>query len=336
MAGRLRCARARVLPALLGALALTAGASALGRNLNASQLPPAGAPGAPVVAQAPALGGPVVTAVAAGDIACDPAAPDFHGGQGSATVCHQAATADLIAALHPDAVLALGDNQYEDGALAKFMASYDATWGRFRAITRPIVGNHEYLTPDAAGYFAYFGAAAGDPDKGYYSYDLGAWHVVALNSECSHVGGCGRGSPQERWLRADLAAHPSRCTLAYWHEPRYASGPEWDNANTTALWQALYDNGAELVLSGHAHDYERFAPQDAHWNLDPARGVVQLVVGTGGANHTPIGYVRPNSLVHDDVAFGVLLLTLEPDGYTWRFVPEPGQTFIDGGSARCH
>lgn len=323
--------------ALLGALALSAGGPALGTALRAPQPPPAGAATTSVSAQAPAsVGGPVVTVVAAGDIACDPNEHDYHGGAGTTTVCHQAGTAALISLLHPDAVLALGDNQYENGALDDFLRSYGASWGRFKGITHPAVGNHEYLTPNASGYFSYFGTAAGDPAKGYYSYDLGAWHIVVLNSECSHAGGCKAGSPQERWLRADLAAHPTRCTLAYWHEPRFGSGKQGINVRVTPLWQALYDSGAEVVLSGHVHDYERFAPQDAHGNLDRQHGVVQFVVGTGGANHTPIRHAIANSVVHNDTAFGVLQLTLEPDGYAWRFVPEPGQTFTDSGSARCH
>src|SRR5207245_4759418 len=136
--------------------------------------------------------------------------------------------ADLLMALHPDVVLDLGDNAYGSGSLTQYQDSYDPSWGRLKAVTRPVPGNHEYLTHGAAGYFAYFGAAAGDPTAGYYSYDVGAWHMVALNSNCSAVGGCQQGSAQESWLRADLAAHPAACTLAYWHQPRFSSGEHGD------------------------------------------------------------------------------------------------------------
>ena len=167
------------------------------------------------------------------------------------------------------AVLLLGDIQYEDGAYSKFLASYDPSWGRVKSITKPAPGNHEYQSGSAADYYRYFGAAAGDPAKGYYSYDLGGWHLVALNSNCSFVGGCGAGSPQEQWLRADLAAHPASCTLAYWHHPRFSSGAHGSDATYTAFWQALYDANAEVVLVGHDHDYERFAPQTSERRARP-------------------------------------------------------------------
>jgi len=170
---------------------------------------------------------PVVAAV--GDIACDPANPSYNGGDGTATACRMKATSDLLVGGGWSAVLLLGDNQYEDGALARYQASYDPTWGRVKGLTYPAPGNHEYGTPGAAGYFAYFGAAAGDPARGYYSFDLGAWHLVVLNSNCAAVSGCGPGSAQEQWLAADLAAHPGRCTLAYWHHPRFSSGQHGDD-----------------------------------------------------------------------------------------------------------
>lgn len=203
--------------------------------------------------------GAAADVVAAGDIACDPASSSFNGGAGTSSSCKQGATSDLILSLAPDAVLTLGDNQYEDGALTKYNQSYHPSWGRVKAITYPSAGNHEYRTAGAAGYFDYFGAAAGDRAKGYYSFDIGAWHLIALNSNCSKVGGCGAGSPQEQWLRADLAAHPAQCTLAYWHHPRFSSE---SNATSSvgAFWSALYAFDADLVLNGHSHIYERFAP----------------------------------------------------------------------------
>jgi len=232
-------------------------------------------------------------------------------------------------------VVTLGDNAYESGTAAEFANCYDPSWGQQKARTRPATGNHEYLTAGAAGYFGYFGAAAGDPAKGYYSYDLGTWHLVALNSNCAPVGGCGVGSAQEQWLRADLAAHPAACTLAYWHHPRFSSGQHGSDPAYTALWQALYDAHADVVLNGHDHDYERFAPQDPAGAYDPLRGLREFVVGTGGKNHYTFTTVRPNSEVRNSDTFGVLQLTLHATGYDWRFLPEAGKTFTDAGTATC-
>jgi uncharacterized repeat protein (TIGR01451 family) len=205
-----------------------------------------------------------------------------------------------------------------------------------KPLIHPAVGNHEYLTAGAAGYFQYFGAAAGDPTQGYYSFDIGSWHLIALNSNCSKVGGCGPGSPQETWLRRDLEAHPADCTLAYWHHPRFSSGEHGSFVSTQPLWQALYDAGTELVLSGHDHDYERFAPQTAAGVADAGRGIRQFVVGTGGRNRYALGPAIANSEARDATTFGVLELTLHPAGYDWRFVPEAGGGFADAGSASCH
>lgn len=277
---------------------------------------------------------PVIAA--AGDIACDPGDPNYNAGSGTATACRMKATSDLLVAVPPDAVLVLGDDQYEDGALAKFQASYDATWGRVKAITRPVAGNHEYGTPNAAGYFSYFGGAAGDPAKGWYSFDLGAWHLVVLNSSCGAVGGCGTGSPQIAWLAADLAAHPNVCTLAAWHQPRFSSGAHGDDPAFDAIWRTLYDAGADVVLNGHDHDYERFDPQDPDAVADGVRGIRAFVVGTGGKNQTAFGTIRANSAVRSSGAFGVLTLTLHPSGYDWNFVPAAGGSFTDSGSGACH
>ncbi|HEX3530257.1 MAG TPA: metallophosphoesterase [Thermoanaerobaculia bacterium] len=279
---------------------------------------------------------PSAVIAAAGDIACDPADANFNGGAGMAAGCHMKATSDLLVGAGYDAVLLLGDNQYEDGALAKYQASYDPSWGRLKAITRPAPGNHEYITPGAAGYYAYFGAAAGDPAKGWGSFDLGGWHFITLNSNCAAIGGCGPGSPQEQWLANDLAAHPGVCTLAYWHHPRFSSGPHGSDATFQTLWDDLYAAGADVVLNGHDHIYERFAPQTPAGAADPARGIRQFVVGTGGKNHTSIVQVQPNSEVRDAATFGVLELTLYPNGYAWRFRTEAGQTFTDSGIGLCH
>jgi hypothetical protein len=282
-----------------------------------------------------------VTVMAVGDIACDPANPDFHGGQGAAKYCQQKATSDLVAQGNPDAVLALGDNQYEDATLAAFEQSYDPTWGRFKGITYPVLGNHEYQTPGAAGYFAYFGALARNIPGGYYSFNVGAWHFIALNSECTEpgVGGCGVGSSQERWLLSDLAATRNLCTLAYWHEPRFTSGRNLNHPALQALWDDLYAFGAEIVLNGHDHIYERFAPQDPQQRLD-SRGIREIIAGGGGNNHQPAyGIIQPNSLVRDNTTYGVLKLTLRPDSYDWQYLPAKhagNGTFTDSGTGTCH
>lgn len=275
-----------------------------------------------------------VTVVAVGDIACDPADSAYNGGAGTSTRCRMRATSDLALSLSPAAVLLLGDNQYEDATLAKYQASYDPTWGRLKAVTHPIPGNHEYLTPGAAGYYGYFGAAAGDPAKGWSSFDLGGWHLVGLNSNCSAVGGCGAASTQGQWLAADLEANPGVCTLAYWHHPRFSSGPHGDDATTADFWTRLQAAGADLVLVGHDHGYERFAPQSAFGIAGPA-GIREFVVGTGGKNHTSVATVRANSEVRNYSAFGVLELKLWPNGYQWRFVDVDGST-LDSGQGLCH
>lgn len=285
----------------------------------------------------PALAQSPVKVVAAGDLACDPADASYNGGYGTATACRMRATSDLALALAPAAVLVLGDNQYEDGALAKYQASYAPSWGRLAAITHPVPGNHEYVTAGAAGYFGWFGAAAGDPAKGYSSFDLGGaggWHLIALNSNCTVVGGCGAGSPEEQWLAADLAAHPGVCTLAYWHHPRFSSGPHGDDPITQAFWNDLQAARADVVLNGHDHIYERFAPQSPAGAADPD-GVREFVVGTGGKNLTSVVTVRANSEVRRADTFGVLELTLHPNGYEWRFVAVDG-TVVDSGVGLCH
>lgn len=278
--------------------------------------------------------GPVVAA--AGDIACDPADSNFNGGAGRGNACRMKATSDLLVGMDLGGVLVLGDNQYEDGALAKFRQSYDPTWGRLKSITRPAVGNHEYLLPNASGYFSYFGTAAGDPQKGYYSYELGTWHLIALNSNCASVGGCRAGSPQELWLKADLASNPAACTLAYWHHPRFSSGLHGSDAAYDAFWRDLYEAGTDVVLVGHDHDYERFAPQDPNGVADPVRGIRQFVVGTGGRSHYWFKGIQPNSEVRDWNTFGVLVMTLRSLGYDWRFIPESGRSFSDSGRGFCH
>ncbi|MFC6079835.1 CBM96 family carbohydrate-binding protein [Sphaerisporangium aureirubrum] len=246
------------------------------------------------------------------------------------------ATAKLLDDI-PGTVFTTGDDAYPDGSADDFADFYAPTWGRHKARTRPVPGNHEYRTTGAAGYFGYFGPAAGEPGKGYYSYDLGDWHVVALNSNCSEVGGCDAGSPQEQWLRSDLAASAKPCTIAYWHHPRFTSGANHaPDRSVGPLVRALYDNDAEVVVTGHNHQYERFAPMNPRGGLDEARGIRHFVVGTGGATFYGFGTIQPNSEVRDSDTFGVLKLTLHPGSYTWEFVPQAGKTFTDDGTTSCH
>lgn len=274
-----------------------------------------------------AVFGQTVTVAAAGDIACSPFDTV------SAERCQMAATAELIASRHVDAVLALGDLQYPQGNSADFAASYEKSWGRFKEITYPVPGNHEYYLYQAQGYYRYFGGQARPKHHGYYSFDLGAWHVVALNSNCFWVGGCGEDSEQVAWLRRDLKAHPSRCTLAFWHHPRFSSGTHGSDDTYSAFWSTLNEAGADLVLSAHDHLYERFSPQLGDGTLSD-EGIPQFVVGTGGKSFYEQGERRPNSLTLVQKRFGVLFLTLEPKAYRWSFRVTPGET-IDAGVKQC-
>jgi acid phosphatase type 7 len=297
-------------------------------------------------ATAVAGGDPVVAA--AGDYGCDPLSPSYNNLDGTASggECQQKATSNLLTNGNFSAVLALGDQHY-CGSLPEYQQAYDPTWGRVKSITHPIPGNHEYLTSGgstptigcdssnagAAGYFNYFGSAAGTPGQGWYSFDMGTWHLIALNSNCSDVGGCIPTSPQGVWLAADLAAHANQCILAYWHIPLFSSGGRAAQ-NGYWLWKQLYAAHADVVLDGHDHIYERFDPQDASGVADP-NGIREFIVGTGGANHTSIATVAANSVVRDTTTFGVLALTLHAGSYDWTFEPAVG-TFTDSGSATCH
>jgi acid phosphatase type 7 len=245
------------------------------------------------------------------------------------------ATANLLDGLD-GTVATLGDNAYNAGTRSEFANCYDPSWGRHKNRTRPAAGNHEYGTPGAAGYFNYFGTAAGDPSEGYYSYDLGTWHIVVLNSNCSKIGGCDADSPQYSWLKADLEAHPTDCTLAYWHHPLFSSADHGNNSVTKPLWQLLEGIGAELVLTGHDHDYERFAPQTADGVADPENGIREFVVGTGGKSHYAFESVQPNSEVRYNDGYGVLRLVLSDGSYSWEFISEAGKSFTDTGTGTCH
>lgn len=261
-----------------------------------------------------------VTLVGAGDIA-DCATP------------WDEATADLLDGI-PGIVFTAGDNVYEEGTAEEYADCYGPSWGRHKDRTYPAIGNHEYHTPDAAPHFEYFGAAAGQPDKGYYSYEAGAWKVIVLNSNAGRVP-VDEASQQEQWLRDELEASDHACTIAYWHHPRFSSGVYGDDDRFDAFWQALYEYGTELVVVGHEHHYERFAPLNPAGELDPAAGIRQIIAGTGGRYLRPTGAPRTGSEVRNSETFGVLKLILRYDSYDWEFVPVAGQTFTDAGSGVC-
>jgi hypothetical protein len=267
--------------------------------------------------------------VGAGDIA------------GCSSLAGAAATAKLIEQI-PGTVFVAGDLAYDRGTVEEFSKCYDTTWGKFKDRTRPAPGNHEYNSAGGLGYFAYWGERAGPPGKGYYSYDLGNWHVVALNTNCNApgVGGCGAGSEQEKWLKKDLEEHPKSCIVAYGHHALYSSGLLKRHAihpELRDLWRDLYAAHADLMLTGHEHSYERFAAQDPDGHLDPRNGIREIVVGTGGRSHVPLGLAMPNSEVRNSDSFGVLKLTLSPGNYAWEFIPVNGEEgFHDSGSGTCH
>ncbi len=316
---------------------------------NPTSTPIPGAPTPTPTQVTPTSGAdPVIAAV--GDMACG---PDSLG-----AACKEWETSELARKLNPAAVLVLGDNQYEQGQYAYYMGNdsycqsnpprcYNGTWGRLKNITYPAVGNHEYLTPNASGHFDYFNGVgnatgrAGDRTKGYFSFNLGSWHLIALNTNCAKAGGCGAGSPQEVWLRQDLAANSNKCILAYAHHPLYNSGHDGNNTlllnGMRPLYQALYDYKIDLVLGGHAHHYERFAPQDANGNRDTVNGFRQFVAGTGGRNFTGFWTTAmTNSEIKNNTSFGIMSLTLKYNSYDWKFLPIPGHTFSDAGSGICH
>jgi hypothetical protein len=263
--------------------------------------------------------------VGAGDIAV---CPDFMGARKTASLLER----------YPDAaIFTAGDNTQSNGTEDEFRNCFDPSWGRFKSRIHPSPGNHDANTDQLAPYFNYFGDAAGERGKGYYSYELGDWHVISLNSNCELAGGCRAGSPQEQWLKADLAVHPAGCTLAYWHAPMFNSGHHGNYGEMIDLWRNLYDAGAELIINGHDHHYERFAPQDPDGNADPERGIREFIVGTGGAWFQDITWdPQPNSEVIIQNVHGLLKLELISAHYNWEFVPVPGSEATDAGTQMCH
>lgn len=274
------------------------------------------------------IAGTGFTVYAAGDIA------DCRNSPPAETAA--AKTAELITAglaQHKNAaVLTLGDNTYPVGLPIEFSNCYQPTWGQFKKNTYPSPGNHDYYTPEAIGYYAYFDAAAGPARRGYYSTELSNWHIVSLNSNLQ---------PEDHrmqlaWLKEDLARHKTPCTLAYWHHPLTSSGGHGNNAKMLDAWELLQEAKADVVLASHDHDYERFAPLDAQLQKDETRGIRQFVVGTGGAKLSPLGVRKPFSEVSDNSTHGVLKLELKKTGYEWEFLPVAGSKFSDRGTALCH
>ena len=322
VAGRLSSGNIRMMPSLPAILTRISLVVACGLAIATAGAAPA-LPSAAAPVAAALLGDP--TLAAAGDII----------GNCTGSSCGYQQTAKVVTSLNPTTVLALGDVSNRSGSASDYTIRFNSSWGVFKAKVRPVPGNHDYGAPGAVNFFNYFGAAA-QPPRGYYSYDVGTWHIIAINSNCSQVGGCQAGSAQEKWLRNNLAQHPAACTLAFWHHPRYSSGHDGDNAFMKPIFQDLYNARADVVLSGHSHDYERFAPQNNASQLDTANGIRQFVVGTGGSFFTGFGSIKPNSLVRNNNTFGVLRMNLGAGSYSWKFVPVAGRTFTDSGSATCH
>jgi hypothetical protein len=279
---------------------------------------------AAVLAAIPGFAQTTVTLVGAGDIA-------------SCNYTQDSATANLLGNI-PGTVFTLGDNAYTYGTASEFKNCYDPTWGKYKKRTRPTAGNHDYYTAGAKPYFNYFGWRAGRPSRGYYDYDRGAWHIFALNSNCDKVGGCGRRSPQGRWLRNNLINHQSRCTLAYFHHPLYATGKNTTSTKVKPIWRILYNHHADVILSGHAHRYERYAPIRPGGVVDSQNGIRQFVVGTGGNSGGGEIYRNqaPGLRVVKLGTPGVLKLNLSAGSYTWKFVHIAGKSFTDSGTDECH
>jgi len=229
-------------------------------------------------------------------------------------------------------IFTAGDNSNEDGTAYQYLNCFVPSWGRFLDRLYPVPGNHDYVTDNGSAYFDYFPTIKAVRGKGYFSYDIGSWHIIALNS----VIDTSEDSLQVNWLRGDLASHPALCTLAYWHHPRWTSGTSGNNGHLAAIWQLLYDHGVDVVVNGNEHLYERFAPMDPGGRLDPAHGIREFVAGTGGVSHYPFGEIQPNSQVRDNTSFGVLKFTLDAAGYQWEFIPVEATGFTDSGNDSCH
>ncbi len=302
------------------------GASAAG---SAGAASPGASPG-------PSLGGPSAGGSSPG--ASGAAGEDPHlVGAGDIARCGEPGdeqTAALVASL-PGTVFVAGDGAYDDGSAAQYASCYGPSWGAFRDRTRPVPGNHDYRTDGAAGYLAYWGTQARPSGTTWYSFDVGTWHVIMLDSNCDHVGGCGPESAEGRWLATDLAASPAQCTLAIFHHPRWSSGEHGDDRAMDAFWKPLYAAGVDLIVNGHDHDYERFAPLDPSGAEDRKRGIREFVVGTGGGILRQFAATAAHSEFRLAGTYGVIELVLRPASYAWAFDPASGDV-ADSGSALCH
>jgi acid phosphatase type 7 len=277
---------------------------------------------------------PAYVIAAAGDIACDPTNEYFRRGRGTARWCRQEDTANLVREIDPDMVVPLGDTQYDEGTLAQYRSSYAASWGKFKSITYPVLGNHEYYDGKPSGYFDYFGPQAGDAYRGWYSMNRAGWHLMILNSNCTYEVDCRPGSAQYEWLEQDLASNASTCQVAFMHHPLFSSGPHGSERSVTPLWRVLREAGVELVLVAHEHIYERFAKQNADGERDPD-GIRQITVGTGGAEHYWVERRKANSIKSNAKTFGVLKLSLSASSYEWRFMGVGRRAFTDSGTDVC-
>jgi hypothetical protein len=270
-----------------------------------------------------------VVLIGAGDVAFCGDAPEYQGDE------QTAALIETQLALYPNATVFIpGDVVYGEGTMVELKNCFGPSWGRFKDRIRPVPGNHDYTTAGAAPYYEYFGAAAGEPGKGYYSYDLGDWHIVGLNSNCNDVA-CGPDSQQAAWFLEDLKSNSKTCTLAYWHHPRFSSGIAGGSGAVKTFWRTAVDNGADVVVNGHDHDYERFDPIDKDGKASPD-GVRLFIVGTGGGVLRDFGEIKPNSEVRIDHTHGVIVFKLFPDSYEWTFLSADGQDVSDSGSGVCH
>ncbi|MCU1501378.1 MAG: hypothetical protein JWM12_732, partial [Ilumatobacteraceae bacterium] len=291
---------------------------------------------------------PAVVVAVSGDVACGTTESNYNGGAGTADACRMRQTSDLILSVDPQLVFAMGDLQYNTGSLADFQVSYQNSWGRFKSKTVPVVGNHEYGTSGAGGYFSYFGNAATPRQPGcvkqcdgYYSFDLtvgnSKWHIAVINSECASIGGgvgCAVDSPQYNWLQGDLQANSTTaCTAVLTHKPRWSSSSFY-TPDIQPLVDLMSSRGVDLLLAGHAHSYERFNPQTSAAQAS-STGIRQIIVGTGGRDSQGFGTVAANSAVRKNRIFGVMKLTLEPTSYRWEFVPDPTTPFADSGTGTC-
>ena len=323
-------------------LGFTTGSTA-GKNFG-SREDAAHAPQLLLTAEPPQSGDPVV--VAAGDIACSPADANYNGGAGTATACHEKATSDLVLSLNPLVVITLGDEQYNSGKLTDFLTSYDPTWGRFKDITHPAIGNHEFGQTGASGYFNYFGDNATPLEPGcrsnckaWYSYTVGNWRIITLNTECTtNNNNCAAGSEQDLWLQSELASANAagQCKLVTSHHPKWSSS-SFAATDIDQLVTDMYAGHTDIYLTGHMHGYERFAPQDPAGQLDTANGITEIISGAGGAFFTGFLAIQPNSVVHNNDTYGVLKLVLHPHSADYHFVRDPTSgLFSDSGSVTCH